>query len=203
MDYGDAKRVGREAPSQTRLYLARHAQPERHDEQRRFLGPSNIPLGPEGLAQARALAERLRQASFDAVFSSDLARCLRTAEIVADAAGRSVTTDARLREIDTGFWEGLTQQEAYRRYPKEFAEREDDVTGYPFPGGESFRQLQARVLPALEEIVVAGYSTVLLVAHLGVNRVMLAHLRGVPLAGIFSFSQDYCDFDVVDVPGVS
>jgi broad specificity phosphatase PhoE len=157
-------------------------------------------LGLAGLRQARELAERLRPVEFEAIYSSDLARCLTTAEAVAEGTGLAVTADPRLREIDTGLWQGLTQEEAFRAYPREFAEREADVTGYPFPNGESFRGLRDRVLPALDDILVRGHATVLVVAHLGVNRVLLAELRGLPLEGIFSNWQGYCDFDVVTVP---
>jgi broad specificity phosphatase PhoE len=140
---------------------------------------------------------------FDAIYSSDLDRCRGTAEVIAAGTGVEVSLDRRLREIHTGLWEGLIPDQARHAYPKEFAEREDDVIGYPFPGGESFRALQVRVLEALDDILARRQEVVLIVAHLGVNRVILAHLKGLPLEGMFSLRQDYCDFEVVAVPEVS
>ncbi len=152
------------------------------------------------MRQAQALAVSLAAVRFDAVYSSDLARSRETAEIVAGAPGPAVTTDSRLREIDTGRWEGLTREEASKAFPGEFVEREADVLGLPFPGGESFPQLRERVLAALEDILACRYTTALVVAHLGVNRVLLAHLLRMPFEELFSIRQDYCDFAVVDVP---
>ena len=102
-----------------------------------------------------------------------------------------VTTDPRLREIDCGLWEGLTREEAAARYPTEYAERERDVVGYPFPGGESFLDLRARVLPALGHIFDEGAARVLVVSHLGVARVLLCEFGGKPLTDLFSLQLDY------------
>lgn len=182
------------------LYIARHARPELPDGEKRFLGQADPPLGAVGLEQARTLAARLRPVGFGAIFSSDLARCLLTAETVARDVGIAVTPDARLREIDTGLWEGLTSEQVRRRYPREYAERETDPIGHRFPGGESFRDVQKRAIPALREIIERGDERALVVAHLGVNRIILAHLRQLPFEQLFSIRQDYCDFEVVGVP---
>ncbi len=185
--------------SQTRLYVARHARPELPDGEKRFLGQSNLPIGTVGLLQAQALSARLRSATFAAVYSSDLARCRATAEVIAEDCGIALTIDTRLREIDTGLWEGMTAEEARNTYPREYAERENDVLGVGFPGGESFRELRDRVLPVLGDILSGQGKTVLVVAHLGVNRVMLTHLRGLPFEQLFSLRQDYCDFETITV----
>jgi alpha-ribazole phosphatase len=188
------------APPKTIVYLARHARPEQLDDRKRFLGQTNLPLGATGLEQAHKLAERLRPVKFDAIYSSDLLRCRLTAEIVAEGAGMPVFEEPRLREIDTGLWQGLTVEQVRHSYPTEYAEREADVVAYAFPGGESFLELQQRAVTALHDIVRQDAEQILVIAHLGVNRALLAHLRGLPLRQLFSIRQDYCDFEAVAIP---
>jgi molybdenum cofactor cytidylyltransferase len=194
-------------PQTLRVYLVRHAEPE-GAAGRRYTGQADPPLGRHGEEQARELAGRLMTmtggACFDAVFSSDLQRCLRTAEIAVEDCGTTVQALPWLREIDVGLWEGLTWEEARQRYPAESGERERDITGVPFPKGESFADVRARVVPPferlVEESVAAGHRRVLVVAHKGVNRVLLAHFRGLPLEDIFSIEQGYCAVAVPTAP---
>jgi molybdenum cofactor cytidylyltransferase len=194
-------------PRGVQVFLVRHAEPEGPGG-KRYRGQADPPLGPTGDEQARTLADRLMArtggACFDAVFSSDLRRAIRTAEIAVDDCKTPVTPLPWLREIDVGLWEGLTWDEARERYPAEGLERERDVTGVPFPGGESFADLRARVVPPferlVEESVAAGRRRILVVAHRGVNRVLLAHFNGLPLEDVFSIEQDYCAVSVLRLP---
>jgi probable phosphoglycerate mutase len=191
------------------------------DRRWRFIGHSDLPLSAAGIDQARRLKDRLHGVPFDAIHSSDLRRSLMTAEIIAqgtlktesrpgekcggDAAGLSppsepasrVRPNPGLREIDAGLWEGLTPEEAQTRYPEEFEARERDVVGHPFPQGESFRDLRERVLPAFLEIVDEGGANVLVVAHLGVNRVLLCEFLGLPLEELFSIKREYGQMDLL------
>jgi broad specificity phosphatase PhoE len=179
------------------LSLARHAQPAGDDGRRRFTGQADPPLGVTGLEQAQLLALELHEYGFEAVYSSDLQRSAQTAAVLAEHMGVPLRQEPRLREIDTGRWEGLTAEEARGLYPTEYAEREADLLGYRFPGGESFRQLEARVVQALDDIGGQGLRRVAIVAHLGVNRVLLCHLTGRPLERIFDLKQDYCAYELV------
>jgi broad specificity phosphatase PhoE len=114
------------------------------------------------------------------------------------AGSQEIRLDRRLREIDTGLWEGLTLEEAQRLYPREHAERERDLVGYPFPGGESFRLLQRRVVTAFLDILDEDGGNVLVVGHRGANRVLLCHLLGLPLERLFSIEQDYCCVNLIE-----
>ena len=181
------------------VYLVRHAEADVPGGARRFVGQLDVPLSVAGREQARRLADRLRSVGFDAIHSSDLRRCLLTAQIVAEASGLPVQEESRLREIDTGLWTGLTFEEAKELYPKEHREREGDLVGRRFPGGESFVDLQERVVPALLDISKAGGRTILVVSHKGVNRVLLCHFRGLPLEQAFSIPQDYCSVETIQL----
>ena len=194
---------------EVRVYLVRHAQPEGPGG-KRYRGQADLPLGREGEEQADRLAGRLMGltggACFDAVYSSDLQRGLRTAEIAVDGCGTPIQALPWLREIDVGLWEGLTRDDARGRFRAEYAARERDLTGTPFPGGESFADLSERVVGAFERLLqdaaAARRRRILVVGHRGVNRVLLAHFRGLPLAELFSIEQDYCTVTLLRVtPG--
>lgn len=186
------------APAQTRIYLARHAEPEGAEGVHRFLGQLDPPLSPVGWRQAGELAQRLDKVAFRAIYSSDLQRSLSTAEAVAVGTGLVIQQEPTLREIHAGRWEGLTFDEAKLRYPTEFTERERDLIGFRYPGGgESFRDLELRVAPVFSQIMASGPGDVLVVAHKGVNRVMLAHFLGMPRERMFEIAQDYCALSII------
>jgi probable phosphoglycerate mutase len=199
-------------PSETLVFLVRHAEPA-GPKGKRFLGWADPPLGPDGRTQARLLVPRLEyQLSgtvpggpsprrFDTAHSSDLARCMQTAEILVSGTDIQVTPHEWLREIDVGRWQGLTWEEAKQLHPDEYARRELDLVGHPFPGGESFRDLSDRVVPRFLDLIGeesrAGHTRVLVVAHKGVNRLLLGHFLGLPLGQIFSIGQEYCAVSIL------
>lgn len=185
------------------VYLVRHARPALPDRQRRFLGQTDLPLSPEGVRDAQSLAERLRQIDLQTVYCSDLVRSRDTAAIL--VAGRGLVPQERswLREIDAGLWDLLTFEEARSRYPDEFARRDANLAASPFPGGESLRDVEARVVPGFLELLDeralrAEGGDILLVGHRAVNVVLLSHLLGRSLASAFTIPQDYLAVNVIE-----
>src|SRR6185369_2341415 len=87
-----------------------------------FQGRTDNVLNDDGLAQAHAAAERLRAVSVGHVVSSPLLRALKTAEIVAAAASRSVAVDHGLIELDFGSFEGKPVRELMIRNGKNNAQ---------------------------------------------------------------------------------
>ena len=155
----------------TRLLVVRHGQSTWNSEGR-WQGQADPPLSPLGEQQARDAAHHLaRQAtsddSIDAVWSSDLQRAVRTAEIVAAALGLEVRLDNRLRERDAGEWQGLTRDEIEAEWPGFLA------AGERPPGFEHDDALLVRVRAIVDQITGAqpGQS-VLVVAHGGVVRTL-------------------------------
>jgi alpha-ribazole phosphatase len=181
------------------VYLVRHARTDAADS-RRFIGQSDQPLGPRGRESARLLADRLLRIPFDAIYTSDLERCLLVGRLVGEATDLPVHEDARLREIDVGLWDGLSPDEAEERYPENHREREHDLVHYRFPGGESFAELQQRSISAFNDILATnGQDRLLVITHKGVKRVLLCHLLGLPLEELFSIKQDFGQIDVVQI----
>jgi broad specificity phosphatase PhoE len=104
------------------LFVFRHGETDWNREGR-LQGHTDTPLNATGLAQAEALALRLRTHRLDAVLSSDLARALTTARIVAETLGVPLATDLGLRETNVGAAEGMIWADAKARFGEELTER--------------------------------------------------------------------------------
>ena len=161
----------------TAILLARHGESDWNVE-RRWQGHADRPLSPRGREQAQALAQRLDEIELDAIYSSDLRRAYDTASAVADRRGVAVTTVRDLREVDVGSWSGLTRDEAKARFPEAYARWEQGGPGWD--DGETYEQMAARVVGALEKIASdhAG-RTILVVAHGGSIRAIHAATLGI------------------------
>ena len=102
--------------SRTQLIIVRHGQTEWNLKLIRQ-GHLDSPLTEMGLAQARALGERLALETFTALYSSDLGRAVQTAQLIAAATGHTIVTDPRLRERHLGIFQGLNGDELREKYP--------------------------------------------------------------------------------------
>lgn len=162
----------------TTLWLVRHGETNWNVEQR-FQGISDQPLNQRGEKQASSLAPRLEKMSFDGIYSSDLIRVQRTAELALNGNKDSLVLDARLREFDFGEWEGLSWAEAREKHSEDFELWVNDREQNPH-GGERISDLVIRVNSFLEEIK-AQYGkddNVLIFAHGGTLGVVVCHLLG-------------------------
>ena len=115
-------------------------------------------LSPAGEKQARELGDRYQIQDLAAIFCSDLKRSYRTAEIAFADRRIRVVRDRRLRECDYG---ELTRGSSAR-----IAELRVACVDTPFPGGESYRQVAARVKDFLREACRAYRGkTILVIGH--------------------------------------
>jgi probable phosphoglycerate mutase len=169
------------------IYLIRHGQTEFNREDR-VQGRIDSPLTELGVAQARAMGERLRtikaaEGGAWRLDASPLGRAQTTARIVAETAGLPAPrTEARLIEVDYGLLEGLTRAELDERFPR-FA----GVTGVfgQAPGGETLEALLARVRGWLSDAqAVAAETHIVAVAHVGVIRALRGLYLGLDAAAM-------------------
>jgi broad specificity phosphatase PhoE len=174
------------------LMIVRHAQTMWNVE-RRIQGWTNSQLTPHGTLQAQAVAERLRTAKIDAIYSSDAQRAVRTAECVALWHETKVITTPGLRETGWGEWEGMTGDEIAERFPNlwqkfvaQGQEKSGDESDWDattlVPGGESPQICAARIADALQEIRskhTEDHERVLVVGHGGSLRFLFTLALGV------------------------
>lgn len=185
----------------TLLYLVRHGRVA-GAERRRFIGHLDVPLSPEGEAEIRTLAARLSTVRLSAVYSSDLARARRSAELIAAPHGLAPRIIPALREMAMGRWEGLTAEEIQSREPYAFNAWMARIGEFPFPEGESVSELIARAWPVVEEIVSAhAGGRVAIVAHGGTNRAILCRALELPFDRLLSLGQDYGALSLLEWTG--
>jgi len=169
----------------THFYLIRHGRTAWNNSDR-LQGWADEPLDDVGQAQTAALAARLHDVRFDALYSSPLRRARQTAEALAVSRGLPVTLDDRLRERNVGDWTGLTLDQARAQAPDRFMA---DWRQAGAPGGEAQAALTARVAAVFDDIVAAyPAATVAVVSHGGALSAVLAHLLGIPGQRPVSFS---------------
>tara|TARA_R110000868_G_scaffold14661_4_gene67851 strand:+ start:1779 stop:2345 length:567 start_codon:yes stop_codon:yes gene_type:complete len=143
------------------IVIFRHGQTDWNVEGR-LQGSTDIPLNETGRKQALELAKRLSHYTFDAIFSSDLARALDTADAVAAGRGLIVQQDARLRELGLGSAEGKTLKELELEYGA------NPLSNYNFPGRESKESLGARVNELVYELENQSFKCIAISSHGGV-----------------------------------
>ena len=173
----------------TRVYLIRHGETEWNKEGK-LQGNSNVLLSPEGIRQAKLLAQHTPFSAVDAIYSSDLSRAVKTAEILGERFDLPVINESGFREARFGDWEGRSISELAKDVPdgfENFFTKPDKV--HP-PHGETFLECQARVLTALDEIVAEHEEqSIIIVSHGAAIRLILCAALGMPIRKMWSISQ--------------
>ncbi|OGK35369.1 hypothetical protein A3F59_06185 [Candidatus Roizmanbacteria bacterium RIFCSPHIGHO2_12_FULL_38_13] len=194
----------------TKIYLVRHGETD-WNVQNLLQGQTDIHLNKKGIKQSQEFAKKVKKVKFDAVFSSDLVRARRTAEIITLDRKLAIETRKVLRERFFGKYEGMPRREFYKLFTnwEKLSEKEkfrfklsEDI--------ESEEEAAIRLITFLREVAV-GYAgmTILIVAHGGLMKALLIHL-GYATAekpvrmknnGFILLESDGVDFFIKEVNG--
>ncbi|MBF0507233.1 MAG: histidine phosphatase family protein [Nitrospirae bacterium] len=190
----------------TILYLIRHGETAGGGT-KRYKGSLDEPLSGRGVAQIReASAFIAKKAELSAVYCSGLSRALKSAEIIAEPYGLKPVIIDDLRERSFGLWEGMTFDEIKELYPAEFEAWASNPLTHSPVNGENTLEVYDRTIRALDLIINkhnasgghSGTDSIAIVAHGGVNRIILCHLMGVPLENFFRIEQDYAAVNIIE-----
>jgi probable phosphoglycerate mutase len=167
-------------PSSTLLLLVRHGQTPTTGKvlPGRAAG---LHLADAGLEQARRVAERIKELpKVDAVYASPLERTRQTAEPIARAVGKRITAHKGLLECDFGDWTGAKLADLMKK--PEWATVQRSPSTFRFPNGESFTEMQTRMVSALDDIRSRHPGgTVVCVSHADPIKAAVAHAMGTHL----------------------
>ena len=169
----------------TRLLLIRHAHVDTGPGPGRLCGWLDLPLSARGEQQVADLPRReLARERPDALYTSTLRRARDVGTALAGLWNLSPHALDAVREIHCGELEGVPLAELARDRPdlisRNQAQTDDDFT---WPGGESYRQLRARVVATFSEIAARHPAQcVAVVTHAGVISQVLGILKGRPAA---------------------
>lgn len=181
-----------------RIYLMRHAEVSYFDAAGKPLDPRQVALTTAGRQQAQAAADLLSAVGFDDAICSGLPRTQETARIVLGQRRVSLRDDPRFKEVKGGRLAAVPP--AMREQVIAYAYDHAAEPAASFIGGELWSELQTRVLAAWDELFTTdSWSSLLLVTHDAVNRVLLAHVSGAGLAGLKAFEQDPACVNIIEV----
>lgn len=142
---------------------------------------AGLHLADEGRRQAEAAARRMgRLERVAAVYASPLERARETAAPIARARGLAVRIERDLSEVDIGDWTGLSLKKLRGRPEWRIVQRYP--SGFRFPGGESFAEMQTRVTSAIGRLVERHRGeTIVAVSHADPIKAAVAHALGAHL----------------------
>ncbi len=187
------------------LYLVRHGVAE--GAEGRCVGHTDLALAPGARDALARLAAAWPSPRPPRLVSSDLARARESAEVFAAEWGgpTPAPTDARLREMHFGAWDGRPWADLEREDPVAFGGWMADWQEARTPGGEGFGDVIARVAGWLRGAVAAaredGVAELVAVAHGGSIRALLVHALGLPRRGAFRVRVDHARVTALRVAG--
>ncbi|KAF0144909.1 MAG: 2 3-bisphosphoglycerate-dependent phosphoglycerate mutase [Nitrospirae bacterium] len=146
--------------------------------------------GVKGSRKAQRLA---------AVYTSNLSRAVKSAEIIARPYKLKPIQMKEFRERSFGIWEGMSFTEIKERYPEEFSAWAGNPLKYSPVEGESTVEVEKRVMRAVNRILKKHRGgEIAIVSHGGVSRIILCNILGIPLENIFRIEQDYAAVNIIE-----
>jgi broad specificity phosphatase PhoE len=155
-----------------------------------------ICLDETGKLQAQRLAERFRGITLDAIYSSPLERAVETAETIARTMNLEINKNSAFNEIDFGEWSGksfdaLASDEVWRRFN---SNRSTTRT----PGGESFLEVQTRVITELERLSSQhNNARVAIVSHADVIKAAVGYVSATPIDLLHRIEISPCSVSII------
>lgn len=164
----------------TYLFLIRHGENEWVESGKLAGRTPGVHLNEKGHSQSAALAERLANQPITAIYSSPLLRCMETAQPLAQRLGVPICEEAGLLEVDYGEWRGGELKDLSKKAEWQLVQMYP--SGFRFPGGETLREVQSRVVETLERMRTQHVGeAIALFAHGDILRTTLAWYLGAPL----------------------
>ena len=167
----------------TQFILVRHGETDWNKPPIRFRGRADVPLSAAGIAQAQRTAAHLASEPLHVVYSSPLARTMRTAELIAAPHALTPQAAPALLDLDYGAWQGLTHEEVQARDPERYRLWQTAPDQVQFPGGESLSGVRERLMQAIQGWTARhDGQNVLLSSHDAVGKVLLLAILEASLA---------------------
>ena len=187
-----------------RIYLMRHGHVDYFaPEVVESKDPRLARLTERGTEEIIAAGQALRDVSFDVVMSSGLLRTRQTLELVMDWQNGEVPDteqDQRFEELRSGtFIEFESREQLAATMTFQFENASNEGATF-LDGGELFSEALDRSIEGLQALIDRpGWKTALIVAHEGINRILLSWFCNAGLAGSASFEQDTGCINILDV----
>lgn len=185
-----------------RLYIARHGE-TLWNTQKRMQGWGNSDLTDLGTKQAKLLGQHLKEIEFNQVVCSPLGRTVETAKLIIGDRPLEMSVNDNFKEMGFGSWEGQSPDTLRSKYPEAYKNLWTQAHNYVPVDGETFKELQDRIIKGLDQIIQANpKGNVLLVTHGMTIQVLLLHMKGLPLNQLWDRNVVHpSSLTVIDIDG--
>ena len=155
------------------LLMIRHGQTP-SNLKKIYAGKSSERLTKRGEFQAKEVSKKLKSYVVHAVYSSPVQRAIQTAKIICRIIEKDLLIEDAFKEMELGLWEGLSEKDIARLYPKELMLWKHKPAELKLHGRETLGDLLKRVLEGVYKIHQAeGDQDIVVVTHVAIIRVLL------------------------------
>jgi len=164
-------------------------------------GTRDVPLNNKGIQQAKQLALWAYEQKFDRLLSSQSSRALDVAKIIRVKTGIDIEIDERLHEFDQGVFDGMQLEQIRNEYP-EFIQkwRNEDPSNLRMPQGETFGEVQRRMIQICEEIALQSDNlNIGVISHnLAITSALCFGLN-IPLIEFRNIKVDLASYSIISI----
>jgi len=154
-----------------KLFIVRHCVTD-FNEKGRYLGCLDDPLNDNGRKQATELNGKISKINFDIIISSPLKRTIETAEII-KPVDFEILIDQQFIQRSVGVYEGLTKEEAQKKYPDQYKRNITRIFDQAPTGGETITQVEVRIFKGLDQLLKKYKNkNILIVTHAFIGKVI-------------------------------
>lgn len=180
-----------------KLLMVRHGQTDMNLN-KIYFGWLDPELNQIGIKQAKNVKKILKEFSYDHIYSSDLKRAKKTAQII-NYLQKDIVYDKRIRELNFGVFEGMTYEEILLKYPSQYELSSKEWKTYDFEIGESPMKLQRRAINFIESLDLKKDN--LVITHWGVINCILSWYFSKELDSYWKYSVEnggICVIEFID-----
>lgn len=175
------------------IYLMRHGLIQ-SNRNKIYAGWSDEELCQEGLADIIEVSKKLKKLNIEKIYTSPIRRAVQTAKVVADFLNKEIVIEENLQEMMLGPWEGLSEDEVARKFPREYALWNAKPSKLSIQGRETLNEVQERALGAINNIIEnSNSSAILAVTHVALIRILIIYYNNLLMD----------TYRKIDIPSVS
>jgi broad specificity phosphatase PhoE len=177
-----------------KIYIVRHGQTEYNVKDLCDSDPSvNVQLTEKGVRQAETAALNLKDADFEAIYTSEFLRTKETSLIINGFHKKKIFVDPRLDDRMSGFQDRPAEQYY------SFLEKSDDMWNAKHGDGESFEEMKIRVQSFLDDLSKKDYGSVLIVGHMEIVQALIGLIKGMTNIEMWNNHVDNCQIFELEI----
>jgi alpha-ribazole phosphatase len=184
----------------TKVFLFRHTQTvNTMNGIFRYNGFIDVDVDEHGLKLLKRFIPFISKYKISAIYSSDLLRAKKGAEIFANYFNIKIIENKNLREVKQGRWEGLSYNEIIAQFPEEAEKKFNDYVNYRVKGGENLVEASNRVNSFINDVVKKHRGeNIIILAHGGINTLIILKALNMGLDDFFKIKQDFGCLNEID-----